>query len=236
MGEHEWEAEAQHWVRWAQTPNHDAYWFYRDAFFDGLVPPAGQRTLEIGCGEGRVSRDLEQRGHEVTAIDIAPTLLRHARSRHPAAHLAVADGAALPFAAGSFDLVVSYNSLQVIEDMAGTVAEAGRVLGTGGTFAISVTHPTADMGHFLSDEPDARFGLREYYFERTWVDDTVERDGLAMRFTGWTHSLEEYALALEQARMHIVTLREPRPAPGNDRYDRHQRVPMFLMVQAVKHP
>ena len=30
----EWDPEAENWVRWARTPDFDAYWYYRDAFFD----------------------------------------------------------------------------------------------------------------------------------------------------------------------------------------------------------
>jgi hypothetical protein len=43
-----WEAQAENWVRWARTPGHDAYWFYRDSFFDMVVPTPGRLTLEIG--------------------------------------------------------------------------------------------------------------------------------------------------------------------------------------------
>jgi 2-polyprenyl-3-methyl-5-hydroxy-6-metoxy-1,4-benzoquinol methylase len=62
-----WEAEAANWGRWARTPGHDAYWYYRDAFFDAIVPPPGAATIEVGCGEGRVTRDLARRGHRVAA-------------------------------------------------------------------------------------------------------------------------------------------------------------------------
>jgi O-acetyl-ADP-ribose deacetylase (regulator of RNase III) len=42
-------------IAFPRTPLHDAYWYYRDSFFDLLVPPPGQRSIEIGCGEGRVA-------------------------------------------------------------------------------------------------------------------------------------------------------------------------------------
>jgi 2-polyprenyl-3-methyl-5-hydroxy-6-metoxy-1,4-benzoquinol methylase len=74
-----WEAEAENWIRWARTPGHDAYWRYREAFF-ALVPAARRATLEVGCGERRVARDLTARGHHVTGIDSSPTPL-HCRSR-----------------------------------------------------------------------------------------------------------------------------------------------------------
>ena len=71
----EWEPEAENWVRWARTPGHDAYWYYRDGFFDDFAPRPHGRTLEVGCGEGRVARDLAARGHRVTAIDTSHTLV-----------------------------------------------------------------------------------------------------------------------------------------------------------------
>ncbi|CAN5190847.1 hypothetical protein BH20ACT22_BH20ACT22_03190 [soil metagenome] len=70
-----WRREAANWVRWARTPGHDTYWDYRDSFFD-MVPPPGRKTIEVGPGEGRVTRDLTSRGHEVTAIDASPTMIR----------------------------------------------------------------------------------------------------------------------------------------------------------------
>jgi SAM-dependent methyltransferase len=50
---------------------------YAPKFFEDIVPSA-ELTLEIGCGEGRVSRDLRDGGHDVIAIDASPTLLQHA--------------------------------------------------------------------------------------------------------------------------------------------------------------
>src|SRR5581483_6899771 len=49
--------------------SHDSYWqFHRDLFLE-LVPPPGRRTLDLGCGEGRLSRDLARLGHNVAAVD-----------------------------------------------------------------------------------------------------------------------------------------------------------------------
>ena len=104
--ESSWEHEAENWVRWVRTPGHDAYWYYRDSFLDGIVPPPGRQTLEIGCGEGRVTRDLKARGHRGVAIDSSPTLLRYARDADPGGRYELADAAALPFTAATFDLVV----------------------------------------------------------------------------------------------------------------------------------
>lgn len=230
----EWEREAERWVRWARTPGHDAYWHYRDEFFDAIVPPPSRRTLEIGCGEGRVARDLAERGHRVVALDTAPSLVRAARQEDPTGAYLLADGAALPLHDESVDLVVAYNSLQVVDDMPGAVREAGRVLERGGFLCICVVHPVTDLGGFVDDSPDGRFTLRGGYFDTVRVEDTVFRDGLAMTFAGWTYSLEHYTLALEREHFRIDALREPRPRGATEAFARWQEVPLFLQIRAVK--
>jgi SAM-dependent methyltransferase len=78
-----WESEASNWIAWARAPGHDEYWYYRDSFFDEIVPPAGRATLELGCGEGRVVRDLQELDHRVTGIDAALSLVAAARELDP---------------------------------------------------------------------------------------------------------------------------------------------------------
>jgi len=236
--ESSWEHEAENWVRWVRTPGHDAYWYYRDSFLDGIVPPPGRQTLEIGCGEGRVTRDLKARGHRGVAIDSSPTLLRYARDADPGGRYELADAAALPFTAASFDLVVAYNSLMDIADMPGAVREAARVLEPAGRFCISVTHPLNDAGVFESSEPDAAFVIRGSYFGRRPFEGHFERDGLRMTFRGWMYALEDYARALEAAGFVVERVREPVATdaavdkqPG---YRRWQRLPLFLQLRAVR--
>lgn len=230
----EWESEAENWVRWARTPEHDHYWYYRDDFFDRLIPPPGRRTVEIGCGEGRVARDLAAHGHRVIGIDPSPTLVHYARQASTDTSYTVADGAALPFPDGVFDLAVAYNSLQVVPDMPGTVAEAARVLRGGGRFCFCVSHPVTDMGRFVGDDPDAIFALRQGYFTNRRVDDTVEYRGLPMTFRGWTYTLEDYAVALENVGLWIETMREPRPSGDLDRLQKWRQVPLFLLIRTIK--
>src|SRR5919201_12393 len=63
-----WVEHASEFIAWAQRPGHDSYWrFHRDQFLE-LVPPPGRRTLDLGCGEGRLSRDLEPGGRLCIAI------------------------------------------------------------------------------------------------------------------------------------------------------------------------
>ena len=234
----DWEREAENWAAWARTNEHDAYWDFSPRFFDDVVPPPGRRTLEIGCGEGRVARDLAARGHRVTAIDGSPTLLRLAQEAHPEGEYVLADAAALPFEDDSFDLVVAYNSLMDIQDMPGAVAEAARVLERGRPFCVCVTHPLADAGAFTERTVDAPFVITGSYVGKRRFEGTFERDGLTITFRGWCYPLEDYARAFEAAGFVIELLREPAQSDDSVARDpadaRWQRLPNFLFLRAVQ--
>jgi SAM-dependent methyltransferase len=233
-----WEGRADQWLRWARTPGHDAYWRYSPLFFDSIVPAPGRLTVEVGCGEGRVARDLARRGHTVLALDTSPSLVRHARAADPDGWYLWADATRLPLADASADLVVAYNSLMDVDDMPAAVAEAARVLEPGGSLCICVTHPLGDAGRFASRDPDAPFTIEGAYLGRRRFEMDVERDGLRMSFRSWCYPFEDYARALEAAGLLIERLREPAATPADvatdPGYRRWQRLPMFLFMRAVK--
>jgi SAM-dependent methyltransferase len=227
-----WEPEARNWIAWAREPRHDAYWYFRDSFFDEILPPAGRATLDVGCGEGRVARDLAARGHRVTGVDAAPSLVAAAREADPDGTYVVSDAASLPFDDESFDLVVAYNSLMDIDDMAGAVREASRVLESGSPFCVCLTHPFFDAGRFESRDPNARFIVDGSYFGKRRFEGTVEQAGLSMTFRGWTYALDDYARAFEDAGFVFERVREP--IAGEDEDPRHARMPLFLHLRARK--
>lgn len=233
MSRDHWTRESSNWAEWARRPNFDEYWKYSPKFFE-LVPSPGERTLEVGCGEGRVSRDLADRGHRVVAVDASPTLIRLASDADARSRYIRADAATLPFADESFDLAVYYNSLMDIDGMEESVHEAARVLRKGGAMCVCVTHPIADAGHFESREAEARFIIEGTYLgERRWFANEVERGGLHMSFAGWAYPLEGYFGAMERAGFVVQSVREP-PVLEADDDRRWRRIPMFLMWRAVK--
>jgi SAM-dependent methyltransferase len=226
-----WESEAANWIAWARAPGHDAYWYYRDSFFTEIVPPAGRATLDLGCGEGRVARDLAERGHRVTGIDSSPSLIAAAHTADPQGTYLVAGAAALPLDDAAFDLVVAYNSLMDVDDMPGAVREAARVLEPGGRFCVCITHPFFDAGAFESRDPDARFVVEGSYLGKRRFEGTFERRGLQITFYGWCYPLSDYGRAFEDGGFLIERIREPAVTMEDPRHD---RVPLFLHLRAVK--
>jgi SAM-dependent methyltransferase len=230
-----WETEAHNWLLFARTPGLDAYWDYRDAFFDRVVPPPGLATLEVGCGEGRVTRDLLVRGHRVVSIDGSPSLLRSALDLDGSRRYALADASVLPVATASCDLVVAYNSLMDFDDMPGAVAEVARVLRSGSPFCACVLHPVLDAGNFAGDAPDAPYFLRRPYLGSHPYEGTGVAEGVSMVLRGWSHSLEVYASALFAAGFVIDALYEPVGPGTSGKLDkRWTEYPLFMFLRAIK--
>jgi SAM-dependent methyltransferase len=118
-----WEQQARNWAAFTRGPVVDTwYGDYSPAFFGFLPPPTGH-ALELGCGEGRVCRDLIARGYHMTGVDAAPTLIRLARGADPRTEYCLANATGLPFGDGQFDLVVAYNSLMDMDDLPAAASE-----------------------------------------------------------------------------------------------------------------
>jgi SAM-dependent methyltransferase len=227
-----WSRVAAEWIAWARTPNHDAFWAYRAALAAFIGPGSGE-ALDIGCGEGRISRELTALGYRVTATDPVGDLVRAAAQARSARGYALAEAAALPFAAAGFDLVVAYNVLMDVDDLPAAVREMRRVLRTSGQGVIAIVHPFTDRGRFADRTTDAPFVVPGTYFGRQRFGGVEERNGLRMHFAGWSRPLETYAAALEDAGLAITALREPVPdvAPGYEHLDRGTRLPFFLWLK-----
>jgi SAM-dependent methyltransferase len=232
-----WDAEARRWIEWARTPGHDSYWrFHRDQFLR-LLPPPGRQTVDIGCGEGRLTRDLKKLGHRVIGIDASPTLVDAARSSERSMDIRMADANALPLEDASADLAVAFMSLHDIDAMPGAIREAARILEPGGKLCFAIVHPINSAGSFEQGSDDAPFVIQGDYLREFAYADTIERAGLRMTFHSRHRPLESYFLALQEADLLVETLREPSVpdhAVGPETGRRWQRLPLFLHVRACR--
>jgi glycosyltransferase involved in cell wall biosynthesis/SAM-dependent methyltransferase len=122
---------------------------------------ADRDVLEIGCGPGLDLVRFARGGARVTGIDIAPAALELARGHCDVAGLPAtlleADGARLPFAAASFDLVYCHGVLSFVRDPAQVIAEAHRVLRPGGQ-AILMVYNRRSWMHWLLKVPGSPMG------------------------------------------------------------------------------
>jgi SAM-dependent methyltransferase len=228
-----WSRIAAQWVAWARAPKHDEFWAYRDSLI-AFVGRGNAEALDVGCGEGRISRVLKESGYRVIATDPVKAFVLAAKQAGSADAYTVAAAASLPFGDEIFDLAIAYNVLMDVEDVPTALREIRRVMRLSGTLVISIVHPFVDSGCFSGPEPDAPFVLRNSYFGRKRFETVDERNGMRMHFAGWSQPLENYMVALEDAGFTVTALREPIPELNAVVTDlrRWTRIPLFLWLKA----
>ncbi|HLM85603.1 MAG TPA: class I SAM-dependent methyltransferase [Solirubrobacteraceae bacterium] len=151
---------------------------------------AGERVLDLGCGEGRFAAELSTAGARVVAADVAQEPLRRARARYPELDLRpIPTEGSWELEDSSFDVVWAGEVIEHVLDTAAWLSEVRRVLRSGGSLLLSTPahspltltrlafsrrafarhfDPLADHLRFYSRHTLARL-LSEFGFERVDV-------------------------------------------------------------------
>jgi SAM-dependent methyltransferase len=114
----------------------------REALFarDALDLAAGQRLLDLACGDGRHLAAFSAFGLDVVGVDLSDALLDRARAR--GCRVVRADLRALPFASAVFDratsFFTSFGYFESEDENLGALNEAARILRPGGRLLLDV--------------------------------------------------------------------------------------------------
>jgi len=107
-------------------------------------------ALDAGCGTGFLAFELTARGHRVTGVDFAPAMIaearRKAREHGVAIRFEEGDIEQLPFAAGSFDLVISRHVLWTLPHPEAAIDEWVRLLRPSGRLVVVDSHLDPSAG------------------------------------------------------------------------------------------
>jgi demethylmenaquinone methyltransferase/2-methoxy-6-polyprenyl-1,4-benzoquinol methylase len=125
----------------------------RDLIARAAIRP-GDRVLDLAAGTGDLAIAAAARGAAVTALDLAPRMIRLARAKPGAAgvRFLVGDMTALPLSPASVDVVTTGYGLRNVPDLDRAIVEIARVLRPGGRFLS------------LDFERPAHAGWRRAYF------------------------------------------------------------------------
>jgi SAM-dependent methyltransferase len=106
-----------------------------------LLPPAGKRIIDIGCGFGRLADCYLDRFEQVVMLDGSMTLLRQAQEalKDRAVYIA-ADANHLPFAKSSFDCALMIRVFHHMPDSHWILSEIKRILSAGGIFTFNYSN------------------------------------------------------------------------------------------------
>ena len=184
----------------------------------------GQRALDLGCGVGMVAEYISDvTGAYVSGMDYIPDAIAQAQARTVSKrerlsfHVGNLD--ALPFPPGSFDALISIDTLYMPNDLDSTLAQMCSLLSPGGRMAVFYIE-------MIGDPHGSRESLRA---DRTPLGLALQRAGLAYRT--WDFSAETYALMQRKRQIaeamradfaaegrsflcdHLITESESNPAP-----------------------
>ena len=126
--------------------------------------PAGV-VLDIGCGGGAMTRDVQASGRRVVGSEPSIPQLERLRRHSSSLECAGASAGALPFTAGAFAAVVSSCSIKHWPDRTAGLIECARVLGPGGRLVVVEIDGGQDPGDLLRFAAHTRIpaGLRRLY-------------------------------------------------------------------------
>lgn len=104
---------------------------------------AGLRLLDVGLGEGHFLRRVRESGYTAIGADISWDGVQRARAVASASQVVQANATCLPFASNAFDVLTLWDVIEHVGDTDLLLAEARRVLRTGGLLALSTPNPQA---------------------------------------------------------------------------------------------
>ena len=200
------------------------------------------RVLDVGCGDGQISRLAAAIDGVQTVIAMDPTWnqITVAASRGVATGFVRAPADQLPFGDGAFDAVVACLVFEHIDAVDQAIAEVARVLEPGGRFCFFLNHPllqTPDSGWIddhMVEPPEQYWRIGPYLVETATIEE-VEL-GVHIRFVH--RPLSRYINTLAANGLYVERMVEPSPPPGflalAPEYTDAATVPRLLYLRTVK--
>jgi len=189
----------------------DHHWWYRGRrrvlaeVLASLELPGGSRILDAGCGSGRNMVELAAHG-QVTGVELAPASVEVARARG-VGEVLQGSVVPLPFADSSFDLVVSLDVIEHLDDDREALREFRRVSAPGGRLIITV--PAYQWLWSMHDEVNHH---RRRYNGRTLLAAAADAGWTPVRTTHFNALLLPGAIAFRG----LERVRRPSGPPVSD--------------------
>jgi ubiquinone/menaquinone biosynthesis C-methylase UbiE len=129
--------------------------------FMSFIPSNNGICVELGVGDGRISRDLMRKSDMFIGMDIAESMLVQARKNLPGSYLVHCDlEKEIPIKSTSVDLVVAAFFFVHIHRPDYVIAEVERILKPGGTFVFNLIPQRREL---VLKAKGNKFKVKSYY-------------------------------------------------------------------------
>jgi SAM-dependent methyltransferase len=174
------------------------------------------RILDVGCGEGQVSRRAAGTATSPWVVGVDPTAeqLVAAAARGGDVRYARAGAESLPFAAASFDAVLICLTLEHLDPFEPAVHEVARVLAPGGRFVLFLNHPLLQAPN--SGWIDDHILEEQYWRVGPYLPDDAAMEEVApgVRLSFMHRPLNRYVNTMAECGLLVEHMDEPAPPPG----------------------
>ncbi|MEM1136897.1 MAG: methyltransferase domain-containing protein [Bacteroidota bacterium] len=123
----------QEWNADFYDQKHAYVYKYGEAVLDWLNAKQGEAILDVGCGTGHLTAEIQKAGCQVIGIDYSPEMVKKAQESHPSITFEVQDAANFTFD-NEFDAVFSNAALHWVNDAVGVIQSVNAALKMGGRF------------------------------------------------------------------------------------------------------
>ncbi len=208
---------------------HHAQWWI-DGFTDGADPEYEEQILplaadelagagsilDIGCGDGQISRMMAAAGAQVVGVDPTWNQIRVAHVRGGGASYLRTTADRLPFTDGCFDAAVACLVFEHIDAVDAAIAEVSRVVRPGGRFCFFLNHPLLQtpgsgwIDDHIIDPPEQYWRIGPYLPEA----ETIEQVELGVYIRFIHRPLSRYVNALADHGLVVERMIEPAPPAG----------------------
>lgn len=110
---------------------------YGTAIVDLLAPKPGERILDVGCGTGHLTKQIQDAGAKVVGLDPSPNMIVTARETYPDIEFVEADITAYE-TDEPFDAIFSNAALHWVTNAEGAMKAMSKALKPGGRFVIEM--------------------------------------------------------------------------------------------------
>ncbi len=243
----------------------DGDWFQRHIIYPEVLrflsPVKNKKVIDVGCGNGHLSRFLAKQGAKAFGVDNSQQMITACNLNGGSATFACLDITAETMPCKKrFDAAVFNNSMQDMQEYEKGLKGAYQLLKKRGELLIVVKHPCFHgrsercgwhvttqsgerivTGHGLSDlEKRKEPYTGEYFVMNDYLSKSEHtREWYGLKTTSYARTLQEYINAVIRAGFVIESLSEPKPLPSGQAenpslYNLLTKIPNFIFIYARK--